>query len=68
MEYIFPMLMLILFNVIPILYIVLMIYFLMSKDGKFKKAGKVMLGIFITILLIPIIFFIGCLAAISIHW
>lgn len=60
MEYIFAMLMLIMFNGLPILYLGLMIYFLLSKDEKLKKIGKIMLGIIITIIILFLILFVTC--------
>ena len=45
---------------LPLLYLILMIVFLVSKNPKLKTAGKVMLGILITIIVLFVILFVTC--------
>ena len=48
-------------NLFPVLYFGLMIYFLLSKNDKLKKIGKIMLGIIITLIILIIsLFVVAC--------
>ena len=60
MEAFLTILFITLINGLPLLYLILMIAFLVSKNPKLKTAGKVMLGILITIIVLFVILFVTC--------